>query len=50
MEHTVTAPLDGTVADLLAKTGQQVAIDETLAILHTAGEPPSPSRQPSLPA
>jgi acetyl-CoA/propionyl-CoA carboxylase biotin carboxyl carrier protein len=37
MEHTVTAPLDGTVAELTAKAGQQVAMDETLAVVR-AGE------------
>ena len=34
MEHTVTAPLDGTVTDLTAKAGQQVRMDETLAVIH----------------
>jgi acetyl-CoA/propionyl-CoA carboxylase biotin carboxyl carrier protein len=38
MEHTVTAPLDGTVTDLMVKPGQQVAMDETLAVVR-AGEP-----------
>ena len=31
MEHTLTAPTDGTVADVLVRVGQQVAVDELLA-------------------
>jgi acetyl-CoA/propionyl-CoA carboxylase biotin carboxyl carrier protein len=31
MEHTVTAPVDGVVAQLYVHTGQQVALDEPLA-------------------
>ncbi|MCU1595904.1 MAG: accC [Frankiales bacterium] len=31
MEHTLTAPMDGTVSDLLVRVGQQVAVDELLA-------------------
>ena len=30
MEHTLTAPYDGTVADVLVRVGQQVAVDELL--------------------
>ena len=30
MEHTLTAPMDGTVADVLVRVGQQVAVDELL--------------------
>ncbi|MCW2599096.1 MAG: accC [Frankiales bacterium] len=30
MEHTLTAPMDGTVTDLLVRVGQQVAVDELL--------------------
>jgi acetyl-CoA/propionyl-CoA carboxylase biotin carboxyl carrier protein len=33
MEHTVTAPLDGTVTELTAKAGQQVRMDEPLAVI-----------------
>jgi acetyl-CoA/propionyl-CoA carboxylase biotin carboxyl carrier protein len=33
MEHTVTAPVDGVVAELTAKAGQQVSMDETLAVI-----------------
>ena len=33
MEHTVTAPVDGMVAELTAKAGQQVRMDETLAVI-----------------
>jgi acetyl-CoA/propionyl-CoA carboxylase biotin carboxyl carrier protein len=36
MEHTVTAPLDGVISELTAKAGQQVRMDETLAVI-TAG-------------
>jgi acetyl-CoA/propionyl-CoA carboxylase biotin carboxyl carrier protein len=31
MEHTLTAPMDGTVSDVLVRVGQQVAVDELLA-------------------
>jgi acetyl-CoA/propionyl-CoA carboxylase biotin carboxyl carrier protein len=30
MEHTLTAPMDGTVGDVLVRVGQQVAVDELL--------------------
>ena len=30
MEHTLTAPMDGLVADVLVRVGQQVAVDELL--------------------
>jgi acetyl-CoA/propionyl-CoA carboxylase biotin carboxyl carrier protein len=33
MEHTVTAPVAGTVTELAAKVGQQVRMDETLAVI-----------------
>jgi acetyl-CoA/propionyl-CoA carboxylase biotin carboxyl carrier protein len=33
MEHTVTAPIDGVVSELPVRAGQQVALDETLAIV-----------------
>jgi acetyl-CoA/propionyl-CoA carboxylase, biotin carboxylase, biotin carboxyl carrier protein len=33
MEHTVTAPLDGVVSELTAKAGQQVRMDESLAVI-----------------
>jgi acetyl-CoA/propionyl-CoA carboxylase biotin carboxyl carrier protein len=33
MEHTVTAPLDGVISELTAKAGQQVRMDETLAVI-----------------
>jgi acetyl-CoA/propionyl-CoA carboxylase biotin carboxyl carrier protein len=35
MEHTVIAPVDGVVAELTAKAGQQVSMDETLAVIGT---------------
>jgi acetyl-CoA/propionyl-CoA carboxylase biotin carboxyl carrier protein len=31
MEHTLNAPLDGTVGELLVRVGQQVKVDELLA-------------------
>jgi 3-methylcrotonyl-CoA carboxylase alpha subunit len=33
MEHTVTAPVGGVISELTAKAGQQVAMDETLAVI-----------------
>ena len=33
MEHTVTAPVDGVVSELTAKAGQQVRMDEALAVI-----------------
>ena len=36
MEHTVTAPVDGVVAELTAKAGQQVRMDENLAVIGSA--------------
>jgi acetyl-CoA/propionyl-CoA carboxylase, biotin carboxylase, biotin carboxyl carrier protein len=33
MEHTVVAPADGVVSELLVQAGQQVALDETLAVV-----------------
>jgi biotin carboxyl carrier protein len=30
MEHTLSAPLDGTVREVLVRVGQQVAVDELL--------------------
>ena len=30
MEHTLTAPLDGTVGEVLVRVGQQVKVDELL--------------------
>ena len=39
MEHTLAAPVDGVVAELRARVGQQVRMDEVLAVV-TAGEAP----------
>ncbi|HEY6495902.1 MAG TPA: biotin/lipoyl-containing protein, partial [Trebonia sp.] len=36
MEHTVTAPVDGVVSELTAKAGQQVRMDESLAVIGAA--------------
>jgi acetyl-CoA/propionyl-CoA carboxylase biotin carboxyl carrier protein len=33
MEHTVTAPVDGVVSELRVQAGQQVALDESLAVV-----------------
>jgi acetyl-CoA/propionyl-CoA carboxylase, biotin carboxylase, biotin carboxyl carrier protein len=33
MEHTVTAPLAGTIAELAARAGQQVGMDAPLAVI-----------------
>jgi acetyl-CoA/propionyl-CoA carboxylase biotin carboxyl carrier protein len=33
MEHTVTAPHDGVVTELAVKAGQQVQMDELLAVI-----------------
>ncbi|GAA4545970.1 acetyl/propionyl/methylcrotonyl-CoA carboxylase subunit alpha [Amycolatopsis samaneae] len=33
MEHTVTAPVDGVIGELSVRAGQQVALDETLAVV-----------------
>jgi acetyl-CoA/propionyl-CoA carboxylase biotin carboxyl carrier protein len=40
MEHTVTAPIDGVVAELPVRAGQQVALDETLAVVKPQEETP----------
>ncbi|HET6290023.1 MAG TPA: biotin/lipoyl-containing protein, partial [Amycolatopsis sp.] len=33
MEHTITAPIDGVVSELPVRVGQQVALDETVAVV-----------------
>jgi acetyl-CoA/propionyl-CoA carboxylase biotin carboxyl carrier protein len=33
MEHTITAPVDGVVSELHVRAGQQVALDEALAVV-----------------
>ena len=38
MEHTVTAPIDGVVSELPVRAGQQVALDETLAVVRPLEE------------
>ena len=38
MEHTVSAPADGVLTELAALVGQQVALDETLAVISPDGE------------
>jgi acetyl-CoA/propionyl-CoA carboxylase biotin carboxyl carrier protein len=40
MEHTVTAPIDGVVSELPVRAGQQVALDETLAVVTPQEEQP----------
>jgi acetyl-CoA/propionyl-CoA carboxylase biotin carboxyl carrier protein len=37
MEHTVVAPVDGVVAELLVRTGQTVGLDELLARVESGG-------------
>ncbi|HLW45843.1 MAG TPA: biotin/lipoyl-containing protein, partial [Acidimicrobiales bacterium] len=37
MEHTVVAPVDGVVAELLVRTGQTVGLDELLARVEAGG-------------
>jgi acetyl-CoA/propionyl-CoA carboxylase, biotin carboxylase, biotin carboxyl carrier protein len=38
MEHVVTAPADGVVTELTARVGQQVRLDEALAVIGSARE------------
>ncbi|TNC22733.1 ATP-binding protein [Amycolatopsis alkalitolerans] len=38
MEHTVVAPVDGVVSELRVQAGQQVALDETLAVVTPEAE------------
>ncbi len=33
MEHTVVAPVDGVLAEVNVQAGQQVALDQTLAVV-----------------
>ena len=33
MEHTVTAPVDGVVTELQVRAGQQVALNQPLAVV-----------------
>ncbi|WP_254903995.1 ATP-binding protein [Streptomonospora nanhaiensis] len=49
MEHTVTAPLDGTVTELHARPGQPVAMDEVLAAI-TPEAAPAPRDPGAAPA
>ncbi|MCU1674900.1 MAG: Methylcrotonyl-CoA carboxylase biotin-containing subunit [Frankiales bacterium] len=37
MEHTLTAPHDGVVSELRARTGEQVRVDQLLAVVTPAG-------------
>ncbi len=39
MEHTVSAPVDGVIAKLTAVAGQQVGLDEALAVISPAEQP-----------
>ncbi|MGI8332371.1 biotin carboxylase N-terminal domain-containing protein [Actinomadura scrupuli] len=45
MEHTVTAPVDGVVAELPARTGAQVALDAVLAEITPAADDDEGGRQ-----
>jgi acetyl-CoA/propionyl-CoA carboxylase, biotin carboxylase, biotin carboxyl carrier protein len=38
MEHTITAPIDGVITELAAKPGQQVTMDEQLAVIGQESE------------
>jgi acetyl-CoA/propionyl-CoA carboxylase, biotin carboxylase, biotin carboxyl carrier protein len=38
MEHTVTAPIAGTVTEVTARAGQQVAMDAQLAVIDPGPE------------
>jgi len=38
MEHTVTAPVAGTVTELTARAGQQVGMDAPLAVIDPTPE------------
>src|SRR5690606_3852293 len=49
MEHTVTAPLDGTVTELHARPGRPVAMDEVLAAI-TPEAAPAPRDPGAAPA
>jgi acetyl-CoA/propionyl-CoA carboxylase biotin carboxyl carrier protein len=42
MEHAVTAPLAGIVAELPVKAGQQVRMDETVAVITRGDERSKP--------
>jgi acetyl-CoA/propionyl-CoA carboxylase biotin carboxyl carrier protein len=37
MEHTIAAPTDGVIADLMVKSGQQVAVDAPLVTVVPSG-------------
>jgi acetyl-CoA/propionyl-CoA carboxylase biotin carboxyl carrier protein len=39
MEHAITAPVDGVVAQLYVQAGQQVALDEPLALVTPEEQP-----------
>jgi acetyl-CoA/propionyl-CoA carboxylase biotin carboxyl carrier protein len=39
MEHTITAPVDGVVSELYVHAGQQVALDEPLALVIPEEQP-----------
>ena len=45
MEHTVSAPVDGVVADQTVTAGQQVSLDETLARISPPSGPAEAQRQ-----
>ncbi|HEY8371806.1 MAG TPA: biotin carboxylase N-terminal domain-containing protein [Pseudonocardiaceae bacterium] len=39
MEHTITAPIDGVVSELHVRAGQQVGLDQLLAVVAPTGNP-----------
>jgi acetyl-CoA/propionyl-CoA carboxylase biotin carboxyl carrier protein len=44
MEHTLTAPADGVVSDLFVVPGQQVGLDERLAVVEALTPPAEPGQ------
>jgi biotin carboxyl carrier protein len=38
MEHTISAPADGVLAELHVQAGEQVEVGHVLAVLNTEGE------------
>jgi acetyl-CoA/propionyl-CoA carboxylase biotin carboxyl carrier protein len=43
MEHVITAPHDGTVAEVSVVPGATVAMDQVLAVIDPSDEPPAPA-------
>jgi acetyl-CoA/propionyl-CoA carboxylase biotin carboxyl carrier protein len=45
MEHTIAAPVDGVLTELRVKAGQQVALNQPVALVTPAQD--SPTQEPS---